>query len=305
MNSEIKRGIACELHKAARKNFKRRKTIIKGYADLWQADLADFQNFKKINQGNRYILMVIDCYSKFLWVEPIKSKTAEAVSFAMKRILNRANYFPKFLQTDAGTEFYNKRFAKIMKDYGINHYSTYSTKKAAIIERCIRTIKSWLYKEFSARGKNKWIDIIDSVVGRYNSKPHRTTGLRPEDITQNTKLRCYDTPKIVFKSKFKVGDIVRISKYKAAFDKSYTQNYTNELFKIKKIKCTEPITYLIEDMEGQAIKGCFYAMELQKTSFPNIYLVEKVLKKKGDKLFVKWMGFSDQYSTWLHQRDVL
>jgi Integrase core domain len=303
--SKTKRAIAEELHKPARRNFKRRRTIIKGFADLWQADLAEMQPYSKENNGNRYILMVIDCYSKYLWVKPLKTKTSGDVYSAMQQILQEATDTPKLLQTDNGTEFYNKHFSRLMKKYGINHYSTYSTKKAAIVERVIRTIKSWLYKEFSARGRNKWIDILDDLIKKYNGKVHRTTGMRPIDIHRNTLLTVYDYPKLKLRAKFKVNDIVRISKHKAIFDKGYTPNYSTELFKIKKVNVTNPITYLLEDMDGQPIKGCFYQMELQKTHFPTTYLVEKVLKSKGDRLFVKWLGFPNDQNSWIHKNSIV
>ncbi|KAJ8914715.1 hypothetical protein NQ315_017425 [Exocentrus adspersus] len=152
-NGDIKKNVAEELHKSARKNFKRRRTIIKGFGDLWQIDLAEMQPYAKSNRGHRYILVVIDCYSKYVWTRAVKNKTASEVAKAMRGILNDANYAPRNCQSDQGLEFYNKSFKALMDQYGINHYSTYSTKKAAIVERVIKTIKSWLYKEFSSRGR--------------------------------------------------------------------------------------------------------------------------------------------------------
>jgi Integrase core domain len=303
--SETKRAIANELHKAARRSFKRRRTIIKGYADLWQADIAEMQPYSRENNGNRYILMVIDCYSKYLWAEPLKSKSAEDVYQVMKSIVERVKKIPKNLQTDHGTEFYNKRFSQLMKKYKINHYSTYSTKKAAIVERVIRTIKGWLYREFSAQGNNRWIDILDNITKKYNGRIHRTTGMKPIDIKENTQLKVYNNPKIRLKAKFKVGDIVRISKYKGIFDKGYTPNYSTELFTITKINVTNPITYLLEDMDGKPIRGCFYELELQRTNHPGVYLVEKVLRRKGNKLFVKWLGFNNKHNSWIDRTAIV
>lgn len=302
--SNAKREIANELHKAARKNFKRRKTIIKHFADLYQSDLAEFQPYAKVNNGYRYILIVIDCFSKFLWTRPLKNKTAEEVEAAMRDIFEKVKYTPKHLQTDLGKEFYNKRFSKLMKDYQINHYSTFSTKKAAIAERVIRTIKTWLYKEFSVRGEYKWIDILDSITEKYNNKVHSTTGMRPVDVTSATKLNVYNRPKLFLKAKYKIGDIVRLSKYKAVFEKGYTPNYSTELFKIVKVQITNPVTYLLEDLEQKPIKGCFYESELQKTKFPDTYLIERVLKTKGTKLFVSWLGLPPKFNSWIDKHDI-
>lgn len=303
--SKTKRDIADELHKQARKTFKRRRTIIKGFADLWQADLAEMQSYYRQNNGYRYILVVIDCFSKYMWTQPIKNKTSSDVLKAMKDIIQVAGYTPNNLQTDQGTEFYNKYFSKLANDYKINHYSTFSTKKAAIVERVIRTLKGWIYKEFSIRGKYKWIDKLSEITSKYNNKVHRTTKMKPVDVTPETQLTVYNHSKIALKAKYKVNDIVRISKYKHLFAKGYTPNFTTELFKIVKVNITNPVTYMLEDMTGKPIRGCFYEMELQKTKHPDVYLVEKVIKKKPTKYYVKWLGFPSNANSWIEKNQIV
>ena len=120
-----------ELHKPARKNFLQLKTVVKGLDGLWQADLAEFQACAKENNGYKFILVVVDSLSKFLWLRPIKSKSGPDITDAMCSILNEGRV-PKHLCTDMGKEFYNSQFGALMKKHGINHYSTYSIKKAAI-----------------------------------------------------------------------------------------------------------------------------------------------------------------------------
>lgn len=137
-----KKAIVDEIHRSARKNFERRSVIIRGFDDLWQADLAEFIPYSKYNDGHKYILLVIDCYSKFLWTRPLKSKNGVEVTTAMTSIL-KAGRKPKNLQTDEGKEFYNKYFTEVMINNGVNHYSTYSVKKASIVERVIRTFKKY------------------------------------------------------------------------------------------------------------------------------------------------------------------
>lgn len=297
-----KEQVVNELHKPARKRFPRRKTIIKHLRDLWQADLAEFGLYAKENKGYKYILLVIDCYSKYIWTRPIKSKTAKYVVDAFKSIF-KVGGFPKNLQTDNGTEFYNKSFANLMQQHNINHYSTYSVTKAAIAERAIRTIKNELYKQFSLRGKYKWIDILDDSIKKYNNRKHRTTNMKPVDVHSHTKLNVYDRVKIAPTSRYKVGDVVRISKFKSVFEKGYTPSWSTELFKIVKVQITNPVTYKLEDMHGRPIEGGFYEYELQKTKNPDIYLVEKVLRRKGNKLYVKWLGLNER--TWIDKNSVL
>lgn len=302
---DIKSQVVAELHRSARRNFRRRRTIIKGYGDIWAVDLAEMQNFAKENKGNRYILVVIDCYSKYVWSRPLKNKTAVEVTDAMKNVLQAAKYSPNNLQSDNGTEFYNKHFTALMKRHNINHYSTYSTKKAAIVERVIRTLKSWLYKEFSTRGTYKWVDILPNITKKYNNKIHRTIQMRPVDVTHTTVLNQYKYPKIARKAKYRAGDIVRISKYKSVFDKGFTANFSTELFKIVRVNITNPTTYILEDMNGQPIKGCFYEYEIQKTKYPDVYLVERVIRRRGNKVYVKWLGFSNDHNSWIKKNELI
>ncbi|KAJ8981998.1 hypothetical protein NQ317_013652 [Molorchus minor] len=303
--SDVKLGIVRELHRTARRNFSRRRTIIKALHDLWQADLAEMQPYAHENKGMRYILVVIDCYSKYVWTRPLRNKTGIEVTSAMGDIIHKAGISPSNLQTDNGTEFYNKHFFALMKSWNINHYSTFSTKKAAIVERVIRTLKTWFYIEFSARGSYKWLDILPTITRKYNNKIHRTINMRPSEVTSTTLLEAYSHPKVALKPKYLVNDVVRISKYKGVFDKGFTANFSTELFRIVKVNITNPTTYLLEDMNGQQIKGCFYEHELQKTKYPDIYLVEKVLKKNKNKVYVKWLGFSKGHNSWIEETAIV
>jgi excinuclease UvrABC nuclease subunit len=277
--------------------------------DLWQADLAEFQLYAKENKGYRYILIVIDCFSKFLWTRPLKTKSSEDVARAMDNVFKEGRT-PKNLQTDQGTEFYNQHFTKLMNKYKINHYSTYSVIKASIVERVIRTLKDRLYRAFSLRGKYIWYDILDNETLQYNSRKHSTIKMRPSDVTSGEKEEhllktVYSNIKIAGKPKLHVGDVVRISKQKAAFAKGYTPNWSTELFKISKIKITNPVTYLLEDIRANPIKDAFYEYELQKAKHEDVYLVEKVLRKKGNRVFVKWLGLDNSHSSWIDKSNTV
>lgn len=304
--SRIKKDVVSELHKPARRNFKRRRVIIKGLDDLWQADLADFKLYARENRGYKYILIVIDSFSKYLWTEPLKTKSASEVKDAMTKILKQGRS-PRNLQTDAGKEFYNQSFKSLMQKHDVNHYSTYSVKKASIAERVIRTLKEKLYREFSLRGNYNWVTILDDLTKQYNEAKHRTIGMKPKHVTSNTNLlsTVYNRPKIAGKQKFSLNDVVRISKYKSVFDKGYTPNWSTELFKIIKVQLTNPTTYLLEDMSGRPIRGSFYQEELQKAKHHDVYLVEKVLRRKGNKVYVKWLGFDKSHNSWIAKTNAL
>jgi hypothetical protein len=134
--------------------------------------------------------------------------------------------------------------------------------------------------------------------------------MKPVDVKEDTKINAYDYLKIIpRKRKFRLGDIVRISKYKTVFEKGYTASWSTELFKIVKANATNPPTYLLESIEGEPIKGCFYEAELQKTTSPNVYLVEKIVKRRKknniDQIFVKWLGFPNQFNSWINKSDIV
>lgn len=299
--SEIKRQVVDELHKPARRIFKRRKFILKGIDDLWQADLIELGEYSKDNKGYKFVLTVIDCFSKFAWARPILSKSSSDVCNAFENILNTGRK-PKNLHTDQGKEFYNATFKKLVKKYNINHYSTYSNIKASIVERFNRTLKSSLWKEFSYQGSYDWLSCLQKLIEKYNNKTHRTTKMPPSKVVGRVIERkllkeVYSSKKVKRgKPKFKIGDKVRISKYKAQFSKGYTPSWSTEIFTVNKVKHTCPVTYILKDETGQEIAGGFYEQEMQSVKYPDVYLVEKVLKRKGDRALVKWLGFDR--ATW-------
>lgn len=167
-----------EMHRYARKKFPRRKYIMHGIADTIQADLIEMQPYKRENSGHRYILIAIDVFSKMAYAEPLMNKTGLIVTDAMDRILRSVNgdfgenpdYSIKNLQTDQGTEFYNRSMKELLDSYKINHYSSYSCLKASIVERLIRTIKRQLYMRFSLQGNYKWLKILPEVIRQYNNQ---------------------------------------------------------------------------------------------------------------------------------------
>ena len=167
-------------------------------------------------------------------------------------------------------------------------YSTNNEGKSVVAERFIRTLKNKIYKYMTEISKNVYIDKLDDIVREYNNTYHTSIKTKPVDVKDNTYI---DFKKKVNDRdlKFKIGDYVRISKYKNIFAKGYMSNWSEEVFIIIKIKNTVPWTYVINDLSGEEIIGTFYEKELQKTSQQE-FRIEKVVKRKGDKLYVKWKG---------------
>ena len=169
-------------------------------------------------------------------------------------------------------------------------YSTYNEEKSVVAERFIRTLKNKIFKHMTAISKNVYFDVLDDIVDKYNNTVHRTIKMKPIEVTDNYYAEYNEDPSNKKDPKFKVGDNVRISKYKNIFAKGYTPNWSEEVFVVSKIKNTVPWTYVISDLNGEPISGSFYEKELQKTSQEK-FRMEKVLKRKGDKLYVKWKKF--------------
>ena len=182
-------------------------------------------------------------------------------------------------------------------------YSTHNEGKSVVAERFIRTLKSKIYKYMTSISKNVYINKLDNIVNEYNKTYHTTIKMKPIDVKDNTYINT--DKEINYKDpKFKVGDRVRISKYKKKFAKGYTPNWSEEVFVIKKVKTTVPWTYVIDDLNGEEIIGTFYEKELQKTNQEE-FRIEKVVKRKGDKMYVKWKGCNNSFNSWIDKASLV
>ena len=182
-------------------------------------------------------------------------------------------------------------------------YSTNNEGKFVIAERFITKLKNEIYKYMTSISKNIYIDKIDDIVKEYNNKYHTSIKMKPVDVKDNTYI---DFKKEINDKnpKFKVGDHVRISKYKNIFAKGYMPNWSEEIFIIKKIKNIVPWTYVINDLNGEGIIGIFYEKELQGTNQQE-YRIEKVIKRKRNKLYFKWKGYDNSFNSWIDKKDIL
>ena len=164
-------------------------------------------------------------------------------------------------------------------------YSTHKEQKSVGPERFIRTLKNRIFKHMKTISKNFYFDALDDIVNKYNNTVHKTIKIKPIDMTSDSYV-VYDKGFNKKDPKFKIGDHVRISKYKNIFATWYTQNWSKEIFVIKKVKNTVPWIYVINDLNGEEIIGTFYEKELHKTNQQD-FRIGKVLKKKGGKIYVK------------------
>ena len=271
--------------------------------NIWGVDLADMQLLRKFHKGFRFLLCVIDIFSKYAWVIPLKDKKGISIVNAFQKILDDSKRKPNKIWVDKGSEFYNNIFKKWLQDNDIVMYSTNNKGKSVVAERFIRTLGNKIYKYMTSLSKNVYIDKLDDIVKDYNNTYHASIKVKPVDVKDNTYI---DFKKDVNdkNAKFEVGDHVRISKYKNIFTKGYMPNWSEEIFIVKKIENTVPWTYVINDLNGEEIIGTFYENELQKTDQKE-FRIEKVLKKKGDKLYVKWKGYDNSFNSSIDKKDIV
>ena len=258
----------------------------------------------KENEGYKFLLLVIDTFSKYGWIIPLKDKKGETVAKELEELFKERK--PGKLWTDKGKEFYNKD----VKDL-VELYSTENEEKSSIAERWIRTMKEKMWKYFSDSNTYKYIDVLPDLVEDYNNTVHSSTKLTPIEaskkknelvVWRNLYPDRYKQYDII--PKFSVGDEVRITKKKKVFEKGYTTRWTEEIFTITEIQDTNPVTYKLADLKGEEIKGTFYEPELQKTE-QQIFRIEKVIEKEKGRSKVKWKGYSDKFNSWVDNKDLI
>jgi transposase InsO family protein len=303
------------LHKPVRRRFVRRKIYSRGIDYLWQADLADVGQLASSNDGYRYLLTVVDVFSKRAWAVPLKKKDAASVTEAFDGLLLRVGRQPTKLQTDKGKEFVNAPFQAMLRRRGVQFYVGQNEDiKASVVERFNRTLKSKMWRYFTHRNTYKYIDALDDLLHSYNNSYHRTIGRTPASVTRENEAavreRMYGSEPGPSQPRLKAGDRVRVSKTRRTFGKGYEPNWTEELFVVSEALRTTPPTYRLKDYADEPIEGTFYDRELQRAEKKDeVYKIEKVLKTRrprggGTEYLVKWRGWPDKFNSWVGEADV-
>ena len=262
------------------------------------------QAFSKFNRGIKYLLTDIDVFSKYGYLIPLKNKTGKSVALALKTIFKERK--PEKMWKDKGKEFYNKDVKELIE---LN--STENEEESSVVDRWIRTMTEKMWKYFTTNSTSVYADILPDLVEDYNNTRHSSIKMTPVEASKKkNELRVWRNlyPEHLeirdIKPKFSVGDKVRISKKKKTFEKGYTTRWTEEVFTIVEVKHTSPVTYKIADLNGEEIQGTFYEPELQKTS-QQLFRIEKVIKRGKKKSLVKWKGYSDDFNSWVDNKDIV
>ena len=264
--------VTSELHKPFHKPKVFSKVVTGGKDDIWSIDLVDMTDVNA-DSGYRYILTCIDCFTRFAWAVPIKGKTAEASWAAFDSILKSSDRKPNKIWADQGSEFFNEVWEKERNKLDIDLYYTSNVKKAVMIERFNRTLKTWMWLKFTKQGNHKWLKILPSLMKKYNHKNHSSIGMSPDLASRVSnkilkslaKAQYSDAIGKIGKPKFALHDWVREAVVKGKFDKGYTANWSEELYQIVGIDLNEPIKYQLADINGDYVDGKKYESEIKKT----------------------------------------
>ena len=208
----------------------------------------------------KYLLCAIDLFNNYAWVTPLKEKRGITIVNALQKVISKGRK-PNKIWVDQGGEFYNKLLKRFLKINGIEIYPTYNEEKSVVAERFIRMLKNKIFKHMTAISKSVYLNVLDDIVNKYNNADHKTIKTKPIDVTSDSYAK-FDKDSYVTKPKF--GDNVRISKYRNIFAKGYTENWSEEVFVVSKIKSAVPWAYVISDLNGEPIAGSFMKENCQK-----------------------------------------
>ena len=278
-----------------------------GVNDIWAGDLLDMgAGSPKDNDGYRYILCLVDVYSRFAFVVPMKTKKAAEFLKAFKSVCEKQGVVPRRLWVDQGGEFVNRATENFLRSHDSRIYHTYSPHKVSIAERFNRTLRLLLSVHMAEENTLHWVgELLDKCVELYNNRRHSTIDETPAAVYSgkakpNRKPLPEDTGSHA--AKFEVGDVVRISRTKSVFEKEADHNWTRELFTVSQVRPTRPTTYMLKDSAGDQVMGAFYAQELLKSEQdPNLHLVDKVIKTdlRKKKQLVSWLGYPPSFNSWI------
>ena len=240
--------------KAPKKNYITNKTDVYYIDDIWSLDILDLKDYGPENNNNyRYVLVIIDNFSKFGWTIPLKNKKGQTIKDSFENILINSKRKPNLIESDRGKEFYNNIFEDCLNKNNIKLYSRNSSYGAVFAERFNRTIRDLLKKIVFERGDANWIDVLQTITKQYNNRVHSSTKLSPKDasLKKNEGLvykNLLDKRKKV-KPKYEIGDLVRTADLKKTFSKGDTTNWSYKLYKITEIINDTIPSYKIDNLK--------------------------------------------------------
>ena len=222
------------------RNYPTNKIIYNHADEIWSIDLADMIDYKiSNNKGFRYIFIVIDNFSKYLWTIPLKNKYSQTITNEFSNILITSKRKPLKLESDRGTEFYNSIFQNFLKSKNIQHYSRFTDKGPSIAERVIRTVRNLLKKPVFEKGRADWLSELPSVIKQYNNTIHHSIKMTPiqasKKINEKLVFSNLRDDRVKRQPKYKLGQLVRTADIKRVFSKGDSTNYSYKLYTITEV----------------------------------------------------------------------
>ena len=298
------------LQKQVNRKFRRNKAITPYAGYQIDLDTAYLKQYAQHNDGFKFILAGIDCFSKVAHAIPLKTLSSKEVAGNIEKLLNKFDKIEN-IRMDNGTEMKNTLVTNIFKKRNINFfYTNNSDIKAHFVERFFKSFKSKLFRYMQSQNTHRWIDKLEYLINSYNSSYHNTIKQSPSSVTKDDEYRIWkllyeqnNLPKPVYGFRFKLHDTVRICVIKSSFQRVFDDLWSREYFIIadRMNKDRTPV-YILKDIKNELIKGKFYENELQKIDVTNAdqsYIIEKVIQKKNGKSLVKWLGWESKFSSWI------
>ena len=256
------------LHRTSKLIFPRRKVIVRGIQHQYQADLMDMQNLSSQNSGTRYLLNVVDCFSRKAVSVCLNKKTGPVVAEALRRAFDVLGW-PRKLQTDQGTEFINDFVARLTQSKGVRHFSSDQELKASLVERFNRTLREKINKYMTHHQTPRYVDVLSKLVKNYNNSPHRgLLGMTPLSVTKANEGTVFRhqygdyLKQKAWKPKFKIGDVVRVALIRRGFVKR-TKNFQKDLYQVVDVLSGTPPMYRLKTLkDNRLVKGSYYGPQL-------------------------------------------
>ena len=264
----LRQNETSSLFKQVRHKFRRRRIVAHFPYQIVMSDTINYRNLSgPLNRGYKYIMVVVDVFSKRAWAEPMKRMNDLAAVTAIESILSQMNEIPQHFVTDLGKEYYNRKVKDLFDRFGINHYSIRGPHKASIAERFIKTIKSKIERYLWRNKTSKWIDILPSFIENYNKTYHRSIKMAPSEVKDDNREQVYKTlyPNLKdhIKPRLKIGDRVRLLEEKNIFQKGYKRSWSLEIYKINQVFTQGAVDfYQIETQAGDVLPRKKYFWEL-------------------------------------------
>ena len=255
------------LFRQVRYKFKRRKIRCFYQNELAMMDTINYRAYGKQNDGFRYIMVYVDCFSKVCFAEPMKRLDELSSLLAIENIFKRLDEYPRYIVSDRGNEFMCARVQHFFQTTGVMFYNLRGQHKASIAERMIRTLKTFLEKFFWQNHKKRWIDVLQSFVTKYNNTYHRSIRMKPSQVSLQNRDRVFRNlfPEIkrVVKPRLEKNSLVRIVKTKGVFEKGYSRRWSREIFTIISAKTQNGVDYYrLKDTNSNILPRAFYYWEL-------------------------------------------